>query len=240
MVALFAGICEERFNLRIDDIRTGYPDCIAVKRNGQRVRIEFEFESSRFNHDEIEECDWVVCWVDNAKQNEEWRDYLKVVELAPEFPEVGADVWIQPYTPENVARFAKGKVFDEWTVPSRARKGDLLLIYRSGHAAAITHVMELGTTAEYDHEHGWGTGYTARLRKVFTLPNAVPRAALLNDDALKESYFVNPNPLGRSVLGSWPEIRRVLLEHNPRAGLVKALAPYATKPERVAGRSGRG
>ncbi|MBL8888191.1 MAG: hypothetical protein JNK16_16155 [Phycisphaerales bacterium] len=50
-------------------VRTGYPDCEA-KRKGpdgkwRRVRIEFEFLSSRFNHDPAG-CDLIVCWEDDA------------------------------------------------------------------------------------------------------------------------------------------------------------------------------
>src|SRR4051794_7247717 len=95
VVALFAGICEKRFGLRIRDIDTRYPDCEAVRiSNGHKVWIEFEFASSRFDHPEWWRCDWVVCWVDNANRGERWRKGTRarpgrrVVELRKEFSEL--------------------------------------------------------------------------------------------------------------------------------------------------------
>jgi hypothetical protein len=223
VVAIFAAVCEEKLGIRIEVIRTGYPDCIGVKR-GKRIKIEFEFESSRFNHP-VKGCDRIVCWVDNASSDAYWRKRLQVDELRPLFPELGSNVWIQPYKPKNAERLmAGGKVFDDWTVPSRARKGDLLLIYRSGKAAAITGVMELATDAEFDEEHDWGSGFSARLRKVFVLPNSVPRHALRKTQATSKISFVrSPTPLGQNVLDHWPALLRVMLDHNPRAGLRKAV-----------------
>jgi hypothetical protein len=235
VVALFASICEDRYNLRIEDIETGYPDCVAVKRNGQRVRIEFEFESSRFNHEDLNACDWVVCWVDNAKRGEKWRKKLKVIELREQFPELGADVWLQPYRPVNAdALPTLGRKSYGWTVPSRARKGDLLLVYRSGRNAAITAIMEVRTTAEYDRKHSWGTGYQAALKKVFDLPVPLSRTVCMTEAQLRDLWFFKrPAPLGRSVLKYWPVIERLMAQQNPHSGLKKALASYAVRPSRV-------
>jgi len=52
----------------VEAVQTGYPDCEAKRQvgpnNWQRVRIEFEFESNRFNHPP-EGCDVIVCWRHN-------------------------------------------------------------------------------------------------------------------------------------------------------------------------------
>ena len=238
VVALFASVCEEEFALRIDDIRTGYPDCDARGPRG-KIRIEFEFESSRYNHHndpkcDWKKCDWLVCWIDNAKRTEKWREHLKVVELAPLFPEIGAEVWLQPYRPESVDRIRERKLHDSWTAPSRARKGDLLLIYESGRRASITHLMALRTNAEYDRKHAYGAGYAADLRTVFELPSPVPRASLLKDRTLRDvSFFKRPSPLGQSVLRCWPALERILFQHNPRAGLRKVLDEFAVRPARA-------
>jgi hypothetical protein len=238
VVALFAGICEERFGLKIQHIETGFPDCEAVRvKGGRRVWIEFEFASSRFDHQEWWKCDWVVCWVDNSNRGETWRRGtatrrgLRVVELRAEFPELGPDVWIQPYKPENVKRLDQLKRHREWTVPSEAARGDLLLVYQSQQNQGITHILEVTTPAEYDSRHGWGSGYKADLRTVIKLPKPVPREDLQRHPRLRSvSFFRRPSPLGTSVLPSWPAIERLMLDLNPRAGIRKALAPFTPKP----------
>jgi len=78
-VVLLFGILAKKLKYRIEMVRTGYPDCEA-KRQGpdgkwRRVRIEFEFLSSRFNHDPAG-CDLIVCWEDDANPTN-----LEVLEL---------------------------------------------------------------------------------------------------------------------------------------------------------------
>lgn len=68
-VVLLFGMLAKKLGFRIEMVRTGFPDCEA-KRKGdddkwRRVRIEFEFLSSRFNHDPAG-CDLIVCWEDDA------------------------------------------------------------------------------------------------------------------------------------------------------------------------------
>jgi hypothetical protein len=78
-VVLLFGILARKLNYRIEMVRTGYPDCEA-KRKGpdgkwRRLRIEFEFKTSRFNHDPAG-CDLIVCWEDDANPTK-----LEVLEL---------------------------------------------------------------------------------------------------------------------------------------------------------------
>jgi hypothetical protein len=81
VVCLFATMAED-LNLRVEEIRSGYPDCIARRFTGrgyERVRIEFEYASRAFlmhGHDPSQ-CDIVVCWVDD------WPGCpLEVIELS--------------------------------------------------------------------------------------------------------------------------------------------------------------
>ncbi|MBX3387985.1 MAG: hypothetical protein KF691_00875 [Phycisphaeraceae bacterium] len=63
VVALFGEMAKE-LGFVIDRIGTRFPDCVAHRKVGgewRMVRIEFEFLSSRFDHDP-EGCDLVVCW----------------------------------------------------------------------------------------------------------------------------------------------------------------------------------
>jgi len=78
-VVLLFGMLAKKLNFRIEMVRTGYPDCEA-KRKGpdgkwRRLRIEFEFKTSRFNHDPAG-CDLIVCWEDDANPTN-----LEVLEL---------------------------------------------------------------------------------------------------------------------------------------------------------------
>lgn len=78
-VVLLFGMLASKLGFLIEMVRTGYPDCEA-KRMGtdgklRKVRIEFEFLSSRFDHDP-DECDLIVCWEDDSNPTD-----LEVLEL---------------------------------------------------------------------------------------------------------------------------------------------------------------
>lgn len=66
VVALFAKLSEE-MGFIIEEVRAEFPDCIArrqVDKGWERVAIEFELKSSRFQqhgHDP-DACDLIVCW----------------------------------------------------------------------------------------------------------------------------------------------------------------------------------
>lgn len=64
-VVLLFGMMAEELGFIIENVRTQYPDCEGKRRVGensfQRIRIEFEFLSSRFNHPESG-CDLIICW----------------------------------------------------------------------------------------------------------------------------------------------------------------------------------
>ncbi|MBX3381645.1 MAG: hypothetical protein KF805_16235 [Phycisphaeraceae bacterium] len=69
-VVLLFGMLAGRLGYEVEMVRTGFPDCEAKRksRDGKlrKVRIEFEFLTSRFDHDP-KGCDLVVCWEDDAK-----------------------------------------------------------------------------------------------------------------------------------------------------------------------------
>jgi hypothetical protein len=72
VVFLFGKIVED-LNMYIEEIKPGFPDCIArrfIGKGWERVTIEFELHSKNFllhKHD-YKECDIIVCWEDNWKQ----------------------------------------------------------------------------------------------------------------------------------------------------------------------------
>jgi len=87
VVFLFGKIAED-LNMYIEEIKTGYPDCIGrrfVGKGWERVAIEFEFQSSNFKqhkHDP-KDCNIIICW------ENDWKDCpLEVIELKTEIQEL--------------------------------------------------------------------------------------------------------------------------------------------------------
>jgi hypothetical protein len=81
-VVMLFGMVARELGYHVETVRTRFPDCEALCWVGphawQRVRIEFEFESRRFNHPP-DGCDVIVCWRHNWP---ECPKHIKVVELA--------------------------------------------------------------------------------------------------------------------------------------------------------------
>jgi hypothetical protein len=84
VVYLF-GVLHDTFDLKIESIQSGFPDCIARRRIGsdrwEEVRIEFEYNSRSFvNHKhDPDRVNTIVCW------NHNWNDcpaHIEVIELS--------------------------------------------------------------------------------------------------------------------------------------------------------------
>ena len=87
VVFLFGKVMED-LHMYVEEIKPGFPDCIARRFTGkgwERIRIEFEFRSSNFKlhkHDP-KDCDIVVCW------EHDWKDCpLEVIELHTEIQDM--------------------------------------------------------------------------------------------------------------------------------------------------------
>jgi len=87
VVFLFGKVAED-LNMYVEEIKPGFPDCIARRFTGkgwERLRVEFEFQSSNFkqhNHDP-KDCDMIICWEHN------WKDCpLEVIELKDRIKEM--------------------------------------------------------------------------------------------------------------------------------------------------------
>jgi len=83
VILLFGKVMHD-LNMYIEEIKPGFPDCIArrfIGRGWERVAIEFEYTSRNFKlhgHDP-EQCDIVVCW------EHDWPECpLEVIELKTE------------------------------------------------------------------------------------------------------------------------------------------------------------
>jgi len=83
VIFLFGRVAED-LHMYIEEIKPGFPDCVARRYTGkgwERVRIEFEFISSNFKQHghNSDECDIVVCW------EHDWKECpIEVIELKSE------------------------------------------------------------------------------------------------------------------------------------------------------------
>lgn len=75
VVLLFGKILKD-LNMYVEEVKTGYPDCVARRRTGkgwERLYIEFEYKSSGFkshldDFSKGKKSDLVVCWVHDWKE----------------------------------------------------------------------------------------------------------------------------------------------------------------------------
>jgi predicted transport protein len=85
----------EDLNIRVESVQQGYPDCTGIRCLGkgrwERIRIEFEYRSSSFDHDPTG-CDIIVCWEDDLSHNRKKELVsIEIIELktlinTPEIP----------------------------------------------------------------------------------------------------------------------------------------------------------
>jgi len=112
VIFLFGQVMED-LNMYIEEIKTGFPDCIGRRFTGrgwEKVFIEFEYRSSHFQehgHDPSE-CDLIVCW------EHDWSECpIEVIELRdiikglPNKPIERPDVKEEEYSIEDLWRNRK-------------------------------------------------------------------------------------------------------------------------------------
>jgi hypothetical protein len=87
VIFLFGKVVED-LNMYIEEIKPGFPDCIArrfVGKGWERVAVEFEYKSSNFKahkHDH-QKCDVIICW------KHDWADCpIEVIELKDRIKEL--------------------------------------------------------------------------------------------------------------------------------------------------------
>lgn len=118
VIFLFGKVAED-FNMYIEEIKPGFPDCIArrfVGKGWERVRIEFEYLSKNFlqhGHDK-DGCDIIVCWEHN------WENCpIEVIELKSEikrfenYPVQPPAVNAESGKNENIDEYFKNKLINE-------------------------------------------------------------------------------------------------------------------------------
>jgi hypothetical protein len=226
VVFLFAQIAK-KLQLRVEEVRPHFPDCIAYKRTGdteKRVRIEFEFKSINFRshkHDP-KECDCIVCW------HHDWPDVpgsIEVIELKRYFGAT-AKVWIQPVIKNQWHWLDE---YDEinWGLSKRATPGDLLLMYRCYPEKKISEVFIFaGELSRAKADWREGDCYGGVIRRLCDLAAPIFLDDMRNHKVLKTSSFIRGNMQGNLLVSEyWPYLYEMIVTRNPQAR--KALSEYA-------------
>jgi hypothetical protein len=236
VVFLFARL-QERFGVRIDKIRAGFPDCLARKIRGgtsKIIRIEFEYKSANFktHGHNPNGCDWIVCWEHN------WHDVpkkLRVIELRREFG-LGWTVWLNPKSTQWYEGWDKTRTPILDSIPKQAHVGDLLLIYfrrPKSEIAFVSVIKELKRDAAGRKSgHSGKTDWWAKTKKLGKLESPISLNRIKADKELKSAGFVRGNCQARqNITAFWPELYRLIVLRNPQAR--KVLQKYA--PEKMDG-----
>ena len=219
VVFLFAHLAR-RWRLRVDNIQSGFPDCIAfqkVQGREKRIRIEFEHRSRNFKthgHDP-RRCDWLVCWEHN------WPDAppsLRIVELRREFG-LGFNVWIMPMNDPYKVELAPLSSDDCWTPPSQCHKGDLVLFYFTRPEKSIQHIFT-ATERSRKVKAGWkpGRDFMGPIRRVCRLKAPIFLEDLRNNRVLATASFTRGQMRGRpNATEYWPYLYQMIVARNPQA-----------------------
>ncbi|MFZ4394547.1 MAG: hypothetical protein ACOYOU_02855 [Kiritimatiellia bacterium] len=232
VVFMFARI-QEKYGVRVEKIRSAFPDCLARRTRGGKnsiVRIEFEYKSANFNHDP-KKCDWIVCWEHN------WRDvprHLRVIELRREFG-LGWHVWLNPRSPGWKQMYVTDKHIRD-TIPRQAQKEDLLLVYFRRPLSQIGFVSKISDIRRMDHGrfagHSGKQDWWADTTRLCGLDCPLDLHTIKRHKGLAEAGFVRGNCQARqNVTAYWPELYGLIIEKNP--SLKKVLCKYA--PEKMDG-----
>jgi hypothetical protein len=217
VVFLFAHLAR-KWRLRIDTIRSGFPDCIAYQKiqgKEKRIRIEFELNARNFKthrHDP-RACDWIVCW------ENDWPDAptnLQIIELRSEFG-LGFNVWIVAIDASYKEDLDSIHFGDQWSLPSQCHKGDLVLYYFAQPEQSIRHVFVAADRARKVRA-GWKAGKDSMgpIRRVCSLKAPVFFEDLRNHRVLSTAHFVRNQMQGRpNATEYWPYLYDVILKRNP-------------------------
>ncbi len=231
VVYLFASMAKRLGLSSVEIVRPGFPDCIAYQRTGKgekRVRIEFEYKSRNFNHDP-KKCDWLVCWEDN------WPNaptHLKIIELRRYFG-LGKDIWIQPVSGEWAEELGKIKFSPVWSVSSLAKKGDLVLFYRTLPESLIRDIFVvvgkvMVTKGKWRLNPKTDKDYQAPIRRVATLASPIHFDDFLRHPVLKHAPFTRARMQGRpNITEYWPYVYDIIIRRN--RDVSRSLRPYEPK-----------
>lgn len=236
VVFLFGKVHKRLGFTGINEVKPGFPDCWAWRRTAKGTQftwVEFEFRSSGFKtHVNLKQLKglkpkkgFVVCWEHNWPECE---NYAEVIDLRA-IVEEGPRVWIQSTLPEYQAEmehipFHTKKEWT-WTVAPRAKKGDLLLLWRAGSRTAANLwdvpkdlLQSFANVAEVVSAPRKKSEFirSAEIRRIANLQNPLRWGALCSDAVLRTSPFVRAQMQGQwDVTPYWWRLHSLLIQLNP-------------------------
>jgi hypothetical protein len=231
VVFLFAHLAH-RLRMRIDQIKQGFPDCIAYEKTSkgeQRVRIEFEYRSAMFkaHRHPAGSCDCIVCW------EHDWPDCpkrLRIIELRKYFG-LGFKVWLQPANAPQQHHLDRDKV--SWAARKGAHVGDLMVMYRCNPEKSIREIFILTTELRRGRcDPAWrdGTCLAGEFRIVCRLDAPIFLEDLRAHRIIRTAGFIRGRLQGnQDITQYWPYIYELILSRNPKARI--PLRRYS--PERL-------
>jgi hypothetical protein len=232
----------------IHEIKPGFPDCWAWRRtsSGSNLTwVEFEYRSSAFKPHvtgrQVQRLrpkrGFVVCWEHNWPECEE---YAEVIDLRA-IVERGPRVWLQSTLPKYQAEMDLIPYHPTedfmWTVAPRAKKGDLLLMWRAGSRAAarnsavseallhaFTNVVEVASAPV---KRAAGFIRSAQIRRIANLENPLRWGALQTDAVLRSAPFVRAQMQGQwDLTPHWWRLHSLLVRLNPKLKLNRRFAAF--------------
>lgn len=212
-VVFLFGRLAPRLGFHIESVQNQFPDCVA-RRRGKECRIEFEFRASSYSlhRHSPRGADVIVCWDNDWDHRPRQFRHLEIIDLKkytgalPRIFVVGCD--------ENV----RGSVVDkrnkfDWSVPTTAQVGDLILMYRTKPASEIRDLWSVaGPFCTFDDgSRGASIKRVARLNKPLTYK------ALKSDLGTRHIGVVRKQFIGKTdITDDWPLLRAMIVQLNPK------------------------
>jgi hypothetical protein len=135
VIMLFTLMMKELNFLGVIEAQQGFPDCIARKRGGKDVLVEFEYKSKTFlahGHDKElkrRKCT-IICWEDNYEKPPK---NIEIISLARELGVSNRVRLAHAKDKEDIEFLEKTrKKTVPWSMPKNTKKGDLILIWKAG------------------------------------------------------------------------------------------------------------
>lgn len=214
VVYLFALLAPQLGFKGIDRIQTRFPDAIARKRvpGGEaHVNIEFEYRSSSYRtHGHSRRARvTIVCWI------HDWVDKPKNIDIIELRREVGLgfDVWVQPVWEEYWNALDRHTKVD-WSAPSLAKPGDLVLMYRVMPAMHIEDILI--QTSRNRPDKKWK--HRADYKRVCKLKRPITMDDLKSTRGLAKASFIRGQFQGRrNITADWPLLYGLIVRLNKTA-----------------------
>ena len=191
--------------------------------------IEFEYKSKHFvTHGHLEELGkkkcTIVCWEDN------WQNPPRNISIISLSRKLGLSnrVRLAHVQDEDDIRFldkTRRKRFP-WSMPAGTRKGDLLLVWRSGPKQSKFYdiLQALQDATPKRHFSGWGEcKIICHLKNPVTLKDIRNHRELGNSPMVRSAFFMGSN---KELTPYWTWLYQLILERNPYASRIfKDFAP---------------